>query len=223
MLAAALKSTAATFSKPDGSAYHEGDTWLQPDLAATLELIAKGGPEAFYTGAFAERMASSVHDMGGIWTAKDLADYRAIERQPVVFPYRGHEVITMPPPSAGGVVLRQILAASEALSLEKLEWDSVQRIHYYVEALRRTYADRNQLVADPAFVNVPMQQLLDVHYIGERLSTIDPAHATPSSPVFWHWYSQPLASTPSTSYQPSSQVETLHVGASLPGAHTLLA
>ena len=182
-LAAALKGTAATFTKPDGSAYHEGDTWAQPDLATTLEQIAKGGPESFYTGPFAERMAASVHEMGGIWTAQDLAEYRAIERPPVVFSYRGHEVITMPPPSAGGVVLRQILAASEALSLDRLEWDSVQRIHYYVEALRRTYADRNQLIGDPAFVNVPMQQLLDVHYISQRMSTIDPQHATPSSQV----------------------------------------
>jgi gamma-glutamyltranspeptidase/glutathione hydrolase len=182
-LSAALKATAATFSKPDGSAYQEGDTWIQADLAGTLELIAKGGPEAFYTGPFAERMAASVRELGGIWSAQDLSAYRAIERQPVVFPYRGHEVITMPPPSAGGVVLRQILAASEALSLDRLEWDSVQRIHLYVEALRRTYADRNQLVGDPAFVNVPMQQLLDIHYIGERLSTIDPAHATPSSQI----------------------------------------
>ena len=182
-LSAALKATAATFTKPDGSPYHEGDTWIQSDLAATLELIAKSGPEAFYTGPFAERMASNVRELGGIWTTQDLAAYRAIERQPVIFPYRGHEVITMPPPSAGGVVLRQILAASEALSLDRLDWDSVQRIHYYVEALRRTYADRNQLVGDPAFVNVPMQQLLDIHYIGERMATIDPAHATPSSEV----------------------------------------
>ena len=182
-LSAALKATAATFTKPDGSPYHEGDTWIQSDLAATLELIAKSGPEAFYTGPFAERMASNVRELGGIWTTQDLAAYRAIERQPVIFPYRGHEVITMPPPSAGGVVLRQILAASEALSLDRLDWDSVQRIHYYVEALRRTYADRNQLVGDPAFVNVPMQQLLDIHYIGERMATIDPAHATPSSQV----------------------------------------
>lgn len=182
-LSAALKATAATFTKPDGSAYHEGDTWVQADLATTLELIAKSGPEAFYTGPFAERMAQNVRDLGGIWTAQDLSAYRAIERQPVIFPYRGHEVITMPPPSAGGVVLRQILAASEALSLERLDWDSVQRIHYYVEALRRTYADRNQLVGDPAFVNVPMEQLLDIHYIGQRMATIDPAHATPSSEV----------------------------------------
>jgi gamma-glutamyltranspeptidase / glutathione hydrolase len=182
-LAAALKSTAATFRKADGSAYQAGDLWQQPDLAATLELIAQKGPDAFYKGPFAERMATRVREMGGIWSAEDLSSYRALQRQPIVFAYRGHEVITMPPPSAGGVVLRQILAASEALSLERLPWDSVERIHYYVEALRRTYADRSQLIGDPAFVNVPLEQLLDTGYIGKRLSNIDPKHATPSSEI----------------------------------------
>jgi gamma-glutamyltranspeptidase / glutathione hydrolase len=182
-LGAALKATVATFSKADGSPYKEGELWRQPDLATTLELIAARGPEAFYKGAFAERMAAHVKEMGGVWSRDDLAGYRAIQREPVVFGYRGHQVITMPPPSAGGVVLRQILAASEALSLERLSWDSVERIHYYVEALRRTYADRNHLIGDPAFVNVPMQQLLDTGYIGKRLANIDPKHATPSSEI----------------------------------------
>jgi gamma-glutamyltranspeptidase/glutathione hydrolase len=182
-LAAALKETAATFTKPDGSAYQAGEVWRQPDLAATLELIARGGPDAFYKGAFAERMAAHVREMGGIWSTEDLASYRALEREPIVFPYRGHEVITMPPPSAGGVVLRQILAASEALSLDRMPWDSVERIHSYVESLRRTYADRNHLIGDPAFVNIPMQQLLDTGYIGQRMATIDPKRATPSSEV----------------------------------------
>jgi gamma-glutamyltranspeptidase / glutathione hydrolase len=182
-LVAALKATAAMFTKADGSPYQAGEKWQQPDLATTLELIAKSGPEAFYTGAFAQRMASRVKEMGGIWTREDLANYHAIERQPVTFTYRGHDIITMPPPSAGGVVLRQILAASEALHLERLEWDSVERIHYYVEALRRTYADRNQLIGDPAFVDIPLQKLLDVNYIGQRMANIDPKHATPSSEV----------------------------------------
>jgi gamma-glutamyltranspeptidase / glutathione hydrolase len=182
-LAAALEATAAAFIKPDGTPYEAGELWRQPDLATTLELIAETGPQAFYKGAFADRMAARVKEMGGIWTSADLANYRALPREPVVFAYRGHQVITMPPPSAGGVVLRQILAASEALSLDRLAWDSVERIHYYVEALRRTYADRNQLVGDPAFVNVPMQQLLDIGYIGQRMANIDPKHATPSSQI----------------------------------------
>ncbi|HTV19703.1 MAG TPA: gamma-glutamyltransferase, partial [Polyangiaceae bacterium] len=135
-LGSALQATTAALTKTDGSAYRTGDVWKQPDLATTLELIAKEGPDAFYKGAFAERMAARVREMGGIWTTEDLASYKAVEREVVSFPYRGHQVITMPPPSAGGVVLRQILAASETLSLERLPWDSVERIHYYVEALR---------------------------------------------------------------------------------------
>ncbi len=182
-LRAALKLTLATFAKADGSPYQAGETWRQPDLANTLELIAKNGPEAFYRGAFAKAMVARVREMGGIWSPEDLAAYSAVPRQPIQFAYRGHEVTTMPPPSAGGVVLRQILAASEALKLNELEWDSVERIHLYVEALRRTYADRNQLIGDPAFVKIPMQQLLDVGYITQRLANIDPKHATPSSEI----------------------------------------
>ena len=95
------------FRKADGSAYETGDLWKQPALATTLEAIAEGGADAFYRGALATKMATEVKAMGGLWTAKDLAGYRAIERKPLVFDYRGHRIITMPPPSAGGVVLRQ--------------------------------------------------------------------------------------------------------------------
>src|SRR5688572_19462208 len=182
-LAAALVSTLAVFTKPDGSAYEVGETWRRPDLANTLELIAKEGPDAFYRGALAKQMASRVREMGGIWSVEDLSGYEAKAREPIRFSYRGHDVITMPPPSAGGVVLRQILAAAETLDLQKLEWDSVERIHLYVEALRRTYADRNHLIGDPDFVKIPMQQLLDVGYMAQRLSGVDPKRATPSSEI----------------------------------------
>jgi gamma-glutamyltranspeptidase/glutathione hydrolase len=182
-LAAALQSTLASFTKPDGSAYVAGDTWKQPDLAQTLTAISKQGASAFYEGPFAEQMAAKVREMGGIWTSEDLAKYKAIAREPIRFAYRGHDIITMPPPSAGGVVLRQILAAAETLDLYKRDWDSVERIHMYVEALRRTYADRNQLIGDPGFISIPMQQLLDVGYMAHRMSTVNPDHATPSSEV----------------------------------------
>jgi gamma-glutamyltranspeptidase / glutathione hydrolase len=182
-LQAALASTLATLAKPDGSNYAPGDTWRQPELAKTLELIGKNGPQAFYRGAFAEQMASRVREMGGIWSSADLAGYRALPREPISFSYRGHDIITMPPPSAGGIVLRQILAAAETLELYRLEWDSVERIHLYVEALRRTYADRNQLVGDPEFVKIPLQQLLDVGYMKQRMADVDPKHATPSSQI----------------------------------------
>lgn len=182
-LARATAYTVSTFRKPDGSAYQTGDVWKQPDLAVTLELIAKEGPEVFYRGALAQKMASEVQAMGGIWTAEDLAGYKVVEREPIVFTYHGHEIITMPPPSAGGVVLRQILAASDALGLARLDWDSDERMHLYVEALRRIYADRNLLLGDPDFIDIPMKTLLDTSYMEKRMASIDPAKATPSTEI----------------------------------------
>jgi gamma-glutamyltranspeptidase / glutathione hydrolase len=182
-LQSALKGTLAYFSKEDGSAYTAGETWKQPELARTLEAIAKGGPDAFYKGKLGPDMATKVKAMGGIWTPKDLAGYRALVREPIRFSYHGVDIVTMPPPSAGGVVLRQILAAAEHLELNKLPWDSTQRIHLYVEALRRTYADRNELIGDPDFIKIPMSELLDTRYVGKRMASIDPKKATPSSEI----------------------------------------
>ncbi len=183
VLRAALDATLATFRKSDGTVYKAGEVWKQPELAKTLEAIAEGGQGAFYKGDIAKRMAKEMTAMGGLWTAKDLAGYRAVVRKPVQFSYRGHEIITMPPPSAGGVVLRQVLAAADTLNLEKLEWDSIQRTHLYVEALRRTYADRNQLIGDPDFIKIPMDTLLNVEYMAKRMADVDPKQATLSSKV----------------------------------------
>ncbi len=182
-LRAALDATLNTFRKQDGSEYETGDIWKQPDLAKTLEAIANGGRDAFYKGPIAKRMAKEMKAMGGLWTVKDLAGYKAIVRKPVQFSYRGHEIITMPPPSAGGVVLRQVLAAADTLNLEKLDWDSVERTHLYVEALRRTYADRNQLMGDPGFIKIPMETLLNVEYMAKRMADVNPKAATLSSEI----------------------------------------
>ena len=183
MLEYGYADTAALFRKPDGSPLAAGDVWRQPELAATLQRIADEGRDGFYAGRFADYMASEVQKLGGIWTAEDLHDYAVVEREPLRFDYRGHEIIAMPPPSAGGVVLRQILAASEALDLAKLPWHSVDQVHIYVEILRRTYADRNLLLGDPGFIEIPMQTLLDTTYVGKRMSDIDRKHATPSTKI----------------------------------------
>lgn len=182
-LAEALDATLATFRKPDGSSYQTGEVWKQPALAQTLQAIAQGGAAAFYGGDVARRMVAGMTSMGGIWSLDDLSGYRVVERNPIVFDYRGYQIATMPPPSAGGIVLRQILAAAEHLGLHGLDWDSAQRTHLYVEILRRTYADRNQLMGDPAFVDIPLQRLLDVGYVQQRMARVDPTRATPSSEV----------------------------------------
>ncbi|MBC8071298.1 MAG: gamma-glutamyltransferase, partial [Deltaproteobacteria bacterium] len=183
MTKAKLPGSAKHYAAPDGSALAEGATWVQPELANTLQTIADGGAKAFYTGPLAETMAREVAAAGGIWTAADLAAYKALEREPIVFDYRGTTVITMPPPSAGGVVLRQLLAAAEVLELHAKPWRSVDEVHLYIESARRTYADRNLLLGDPDFVELPMARMLDVSYARKRVSDIDPAKATPSSQV----------------------------------------
>jgi gamma-glutamyltranspeptidase/glutathione hydrolase len=183
MVDAGFESSADYFRKPDKSAYAAGEVWRQPELAATLQRIAEHGRDGFYSGPFAEYLVEGVVELGGIWTTDDLARYQAIEREPLTFSYHGHEIIAMPPPSAGGVVLRQLLAASEVMNLQKLAWHSPAQVHAYVEILRRTYADRNLLLGDPDFVEIPMQRLLDTSYIDERCADIDPKKATPSDKI----------------------------------------
>jgi gamma-glutamyltranspeptidase/glutathione hydrolase len=181
MRAAGFKESAALFERPDGTPIAPGERWRQPELARTLQEIARGGPDAFYRGPLAQRMVREVQALGGIWTLEDLASYRALERTPISFEYRGYEIHSMPPPSAGGLVLRQILAGAEALELERLPWSSPLRAHLYVETLRRAYLDRNHRIGDPDFVRVPLAELLDPAYGAARVRDIDPDHATPSS------------------------------------------
>lgn len=182
-LLAATSSTLATFQKPDHTPYRPGDSFRQPALAASLERIALEGPEAFYRGTLAREMAAKVVAMGGIWSEADLAEYRAVERAPITFSYRGHDIVSMPPPSAGGIILAQILTASEQLGLHAMPWDSIARTHLYVEVLRRAFADRNRLVADPAFVSVPVAELMSPIYVSKRMGDIDRSRATPSNDI----------------------------------------
>ncbi|NUP09631.1 MAG: gamma-glutamyltransferase [Polyangiaceae bacterium] len=175
--------TAKLFEKADGSALAKGDKLVQPELAKVLQTIADQGADAFYTGALAEKMATEVEKAGGIWKASDLSSYKAKWRDPIVFQYRGHEIVTMPPPSAGGVVLKQLLAMSQALQLDKQPWRGAEEVHLFSEAMRRAYADRNLLLGDPDFVKMPLEKLLDPAYATERTKNIDPAHATPSKDV----------------------------------------
>src|SRR3990167_6044449 len=150
----------------------------QPELARTLELLGTKGLQGFYGGTVAEQLVKAVHDAGGIWTLKDLAGYRIVERQPLrVARDQGRELISAPPPSAGGIALGQSL-----LILQQLPWqqaDSVQRNHLVVETLRRAYRDRG-LLGDPDFVGNPAQQLLAPEYLRQLASSIDPQRATPS-------------------------------------------
>jgi gamma-glutamyltranspeptidase / glutathione hydrolase len=183
MRAAGFTATAKLYTRADGTTLRAGERLVQGELGATLEAIAEQGPRVFYEGPMAETMAGEVRKAGGIWRAEDLARYQAKWRDPLVLSYRGYQVVTMPPPSSGGVVLGELLAASEILGMERKPWRGADEIHLFAEAARRAYADRNELLGDPDFVHNPVTELLNRAYVARRVSDIEPDKATPSSAV----------------------------------------
>jgi gamma-glutamyltranspeptidase/glutathione hydrolase len=166
----------------NGDYLEQGDVLRQPDLAATLKRIAKKGPDEFYTGETARRIAADMERSGGLITLQDLAGYRAVERQPAAGSYRGYDILGAPPPSSGSGVI-QMLNMLEGSGYEKDGAGSAAAIHYAAEVMRRFFADRAEYFGDADFVDIPLQQLLSKDYAEKRRSTIDREHATPSSEI----------------------------------------
>jgi gamma-glutamyltranspeptidase / glutathione hydrolase len=166
-----------------GSNYDVGDTFAQPDLARTLERIAKLGSGGFYEGETAEMLARAMAKNGGLITLEDLKNYTAVERAALTGKYRDYGVITAPPPSSGGVGILQMMGMLEGSGYEKSGAGSAATIHYMAEVMRRFYADRSQYLGDPAFFKVPLTGLLDPAYIQKRRSSIDLQRATPSQTI----------------------------------------
>ncbi len=160
-----------------------GDKLAQPDLAATLKRIRDRGASDFYEGETARKLAAAMASNGGLITLADLKAYQAVEQEPLRGHYHGDEIISAPPPSAGGVGLLQMLAMLEGSGYEKTGAGSAASIHYVAEVMRRFYADRSEYFGDPDFYQVPVRKLLDPHYIATRRASIDREHATPSSQI----------------------------------------
>ena len=178
---ARFPSSARIFARPDASSLREGDRLSQPDLADTLTAIADRGPQGFYQGPVAEKLARRVADAGGIMTSEDLASYQAVIRTPVRGSYRGYEIVSMPLPSSGGIVLLETLNILQGYPLADLGQGSPASLHLLIEAMKRGYADRARYLGDPAFVDAPVASLLANDYALRLRAGIDPAHATPSS------------------------------------------
>ena len=174
-------SSAAIFLKPDGTALSAGDRLTQSDLANSLEAVAKEGPRGLYTGPVAQKIAAAVQAAGGVMTADDLQQYRAIERAPVRSTYRGYDIVSMAPPSSGGVELIEMLNILEGYDLA--HDDPGQQSFLMVEAMKRAYADRALFLGDPGKVNNPVARLIAKTYANKWRATIDPAHATPAIAV----------------------------------------
>jgi gamma-glutamyltranspeptidase/glutathione hydrolase len=163
----------------DGDYYQPGEIFRQPELARTLERLAKD-PDTFYHGALARELAAAIHKGGGLVTAADLAAYEVKEREPIRGSYRGYDIISAPPPSSGGVALIEILNILEGFDLAKLGNRSADSIHLEAEAFRRAFYDRADFLGDPDFAKVPVAQLIDKKYAAAWRDSIDVNHASVS-------------------------------------------
>lgn len=172
-------SDAAEIFLRDDQVPEIGTIITQPDLAVTLELIAKNGAKAFYTGELAKKMVASVNQHGGKWSLQDLAEYRAVERTPEVIVYKGMRFVTAAPPSSGGLALAEML---NMLSFYKIEtMQPAERTHLLAEVMRRAYRDRAEYLGDPDFVEVPADKLTSSVYTHQLVKSIDRRKATPSA------------------------------------------
>jgi gamma-glutamyltranspeptidase/glutathione hydrolase len=172
-------ASVAAFSNK-GVPYEAGETLRQPDLANTLRRIMREGPDGFYKGETARLLVAEMRRGGGIITEEDLARYAPKERSPIRGTYRGYEIISMPPPSSGGIALVEMLNILEGYDLAGMGHSSPAYVHHLVEAMRRAYRDRARFVADPEFADVPITKLTSKEYAAALRNSIDPKRATPS-------------------------------------------
>lgn len=164
----------------DGAFWNEGDTLKQPELAETLRRLARGGPREFYEGKTAELLVAEMDRGGGIISAEDLRAYRPLVREPLAGSYRGHTILTMPPPSSGGIALLQMLAMLEPYPVSQMGAQSSQTTHLLAEVMRRAFADRAEFLGDPDLTPIPVAGLLQPSYLDSLRRSIRPDRATPS-------------------------------------------
>ncbi len=181
-------STVKLFVKPDGANgeptyFVPDETFVQTDLAATLRRIRDDGRDGFYRGRTADLIVAEMERDGGLITHGDLANYEPVERAPIRGTYRDYRVISMPPPSSGGIALVQLLNAMEPVNLGALGFHSAASMHRMAEAERRVFADRAHWLGDPAFVDVPVEGLLSKAYMRSRMVDFNPSRATGSANV----------------------------------------
>jgi gamma-glutamyltranspeptidase / glutathione hydrolase len=178
-----FEASAKIFMTAEGNALPRGANLEQADLARSLRAIADQGAKAFYAGAIAERMVAAVNAAGGQWSMADLKGYKAIERDVVKGSYRGHDIVSMPPPSSGGIHLVQILNILEGFDMKAAGHNSADGLHLFAEASKLAYADRSEYLGDPDFVKVPVKGLTSKKYAETLRAQIDPAKARPGREI----------------------------------------
>jgi len=194
-------SSKKIFTK-NGAPYTTGDVFIQSDLAWTLEQIKEKGTDGFYKGKVAELLVEQVKSLGGYITLEDLGKYTVVERKPIIGTYRGYKIVSMPPPSSGGIALVEMLNILENYNLSNKNWESAQYIHHIVEAMKYAYADRTYHLGDADFYPVPEEQLISKEYAKTIFNRIerDKNLAVPSSEIKSLEVEQAYESTETTHY-----------------------
>ena len=172
---------------PNGVVPHQGDVIRQTDLAGTLAAIARQGAEVFYQGRIAEAIVETIKKNGGVMTLEDIKNYKAVWREPLVGEYRNRTVITMPPPSSGGVAILQMLNVLEGYKVDQFQHDSPAYLHLLTETMKHAFADRAQFLGDPDFVHVPVRKLTAKEYAAWIRGRISTDKTQP--PNFYGYYS----------------------------------
>ena len=160
-----------------------GERLVQADLANSLRQIAQQGAKAFYEGEIAQKIVAEMEKHNGLITLEDMKGYQSVERKPIVGEYRGYKIVTMPPPSSGGIHLVQILNMLENYSLADSGSNSAETIHYLAETMKLAYADRSEYLGDPDFVKIPVTGLTSKDYAKELIKAIDPDKARPAAEI----------------------------------------
>ena len=194
-------SSKKIFTK-NGAPYTTGDVFIQSDLAWTLEQIKEKGTDGFYKGKVAELLVEQVKSLGGYITLEDLGKYTVVERKPIIGTYRGYKIVSMPPPSSGGIALVEMLNILENYKLSNKNRESAQYIHHIVEAMKYAYADRTYHLGDADFYPVPEEQLISKEYAKTIFNRIerDKNLAVPSSEIKSLEVEQAYESTETTHY-----------------------
>ncbi|WP_233507745.1 gamma-glutamyltransferase [Adhaeribacter pallidiroseus] len=178
-----LKFNDATCAFIRQTPWKAGDNLVQADLGQTLTRIRDNGRAGFYEGETARLLVAEMQEGKGFISQQDLQNYQAKWRQPVIGKYKGYRIISMPPPSSGGIALLQLLRLVEPYNLHKYGWNSVKAVHLLTEAERRVYADRSEYLGDPDFYKVPAKALLDTAYLTARMQDFNAKQATPSARI----------------------------------------
>lgn len=167
----------------DGAPLKAGDRLMQRDLAKSLRLISRKGASAFYKGDIAKKIVAEMEQHNGLITADDLKNYKVVEREPVSGTYRGYQILSMPPPSSGGIHIIQMMNMLEHFPLKQYGANSAQTIHLMAESMKLAYADRAEYLGDPDFSKVPVKGLISRTYAAELAQKINPDEATPSATI----------------------------------------